>query len=305
MKIVFRIAVLSIACTAAAQAAAVDPEVFKARRETLMEMLDGRVAVLYGAPHATGGVVEELFIQESSFYYLTGISEPGAAMILAPDENQYKEILYLQPRDPDVENWNGRRAPLGDALEKATGFPEVRRIGRLGGDLTDIMQRGRKAAFLAMGRISPDYYCIDGTIPRRQLSQVLEAITQLSATFGLRVANVFHAGDGNLHPLILYDTNVPGELDKAEAMGGKILELCVEAGGSVTGEHGVGVEKLDQMCVQFNEAELRQFERVKEAFDPERLLNPGKAIPTLTRCSELGGMHVHGGKLPFPKMERF
>ncbi len=167
------------------------------------------------------------------------------------------------------------------------------------------MWQGRKAAFPAVGRISPDYYCMDGTIPRRQLSQVLEAITQRSVEFGLGVANVFHAGDGNLHPLILYDANVPGELDKAEAMGGKILELCVEAGGSVTGEHGVGVEKLDQMCVQFNEAELRQFERVKEAFDPERLLNPGKAIPTLTRCSELGGMHVHGGKLPFPKMERF
>ncbi len=167
------------------------------------------------------------------------------------------------------------------------------------------MWQGRKAAFPAVGRISPDYYCMDGTIPRRQLSQVLEAITQLSVTFGLGVANVFHAGDGNLHPLILYDANVPGELDKAEAMGGKILELCVASGGSVTGEHGVGVEKLDQMCVQFNEAELRQFERVKEAFDPERLLNPGKAIPTLTRCSELGGMHVHGGKLPFPKMERF
>ena len=167
------------------------------------------------------------------------------------------------------------------------------------------MWQGRKAAFPAVGRISPDYYCMDGTIPRRHLSQVLEAITQLSVEFGLGVANVFHAGDGNLHPLILYDANVPGELDKAEAMGGKILELCVAAGGSVTGEHGVGVEKLDQMCVQFNEAELRQFERVKEAFDPERLLNPGKAIPTLTRCSELGGMHVHGGKLPFPKMERF
>lgn len=167
------------------------------------------------------------------------------------------------------------------------------------------MWQGRKAAFPAVGRISPDYYCMDGSIPRRQLSQVLEAITQLSVAFGLGVANVFHAGDGNLHPLILYDANVPGELDKAEAMGGKILELCVAAGGSVTGEHGVGVEKLDQMCVQFNEAELRQFERVKEAFDPERLLNPGKAIPTLTRCSELGGMHVHGGKLPFPKMERF
>ena len=140
--------VLSLTFTGVAEAATVDPEVFKARRQALMEMLDGRVAVLYGAPHRGGGVVEELFIQESNFYYLTGVSEPGAALILAPDEKQYKEILYLQPRDPDVENWDGRREGLGYALEEKTGFPEVRRIGRLGSDLTGIMQRSKKAAFL-------------------------------------------------------------------------------------------------------------------------------------------------------------
>ena len=165
--------------------------------------------------------------------------------------------------------------------------------------------RGRKAAFPAMGRIAPDYYCMDGTIPRAALVEVLEGIAELSQRFGLAVGNVFHAGDGNLHPLILYDANEEGQKEKAEALGGKILELCVAAGGTVTGEHGVGAEKLNQMCVQFEPDELAQFERVKEAFDPERLLNPGKAIPTLSRCSEVGGMHVHGGALPFPKMERF
>ena len=148
MNSFFRLVVLSVVLTVAAQAAASDPKVFEARRNALMEMLDGRVAVLYGAAHGPAGVVESLFIQESSFYYLTGISEPGAALILAPAESRHKEILYLQPRNPDVENWNGRRAPLGDALEKATGCEEVRRIGRLGGDLTGMMQRSRKAAFL-------------------------------------------------------------------------------------------------------------------------------------------------------------
>jgi glycolate dehydrogenase FAD-linked subunit len=152
---------------------------------------------------------------------------------------------------------------------------------------------GRKAAFPAVGRIAADYYCMDGTIPRRHLAQVLSRIGQLSSEYGLPVVNVFHAGDGNLHPLICYDANVPGELDKAEALGGKILELCVEVGGTVTGEHGVGVEKLNQMCVQFNALELSQFHAVKRAFDPQGLLNPGKAIPTLHRCAEWGAMHVH------------
>ena len=148
MRIFFVFIALIFSLTQAAEAATVDPDVFKERRQALMEKLDGKVAVLYGAEGQHGGVVDELFIQDPSFYYLTGISEPGAALILAPAEKKYKEILYLQPRDPDVENWNGRRAPLGDALEETTGFPEVRRIGRLGSDLTNMMQRSRKAAFL-------------------------------------------------------------------------------------------------------------------------------------------------------------
>lgn len=164
---------------------------------------------------------------------------------------------------------------------------------------------GRKAAFPAVGRLSPDYYCMDGTIPRHRLAEVLDQIRQLSDHYGLRVANVFHAGDGNLHPLILYDANVPGELDRAEAMGGRILELCVAAGGSVTGEHGVGIEKLNQMCAQFEDRELEQFFRLKAAFDPPDLLNPGKGIPTPARCAEVGGMHVHGGRTSFPGLERF
>ncbi len=165
--------------------------------------------------------------------------------------------------------------------------------------------RGRKAAFPAAGRLAPDYYCMDGTIPRRELGAVLAEIGALSERYGLPVANVFHAGDGNLHPLILYDSNQPGEIEKAEALGGDILTLCVSVGGTVTGEHGVGVEKLDQMCVQFKPAELEQFHGLKAAFDPDGLMNPGKAIPTLTRCSELGGMHVHGGAVPHPELERF
>jgi glycolate oxidase len=164
---------------------------------------------------------------------------------------------------------------------------------------------GRKAAFPAMGRLSPDYYCMDGTIPRRHLARVLAEISALSTSYGLPVCNVFHAGDGNLHPLILYDANQPGELERTEELGGRILELCVAAGGTITGEHGVGLEKINQMCLQFNSDELEQFHAVKRAFDPEGLLNPGKAIPTLHRCAEFGAMHVHHGNLPHPELERF
>jgi glycolate oxidase len=146
---------------------------------------------------------------------------------------------------------------------------------------------------------------MDGTIPRRHLARVLQHIAELSEKFDLRVANVFHAGDGNLHPLILYDANKTGELEKAEQLGGKILETCIEVGGTITGEHGVGVEKLDQMCVQFNTLELQQFHAIKTAFDPQGLLNPGKAIPTLHRCAEFGAMHVHHGQLPHPEIPRF
>jgi len=165
--------------------------------------------------------------------------------------------------------------------------------------------KGRKAAFPAVGRLSPDYYCMDGTIPRKHLPDVLERMNEMSREYGLRVANVFHAGDGNLHPLILYDANTPGELEKTEEFGGRILELCVEVGGTITGEHGVGMEKIGQMCSQFNSAEIAQFHAVKHAFDPLGLLNPGKAVPTLQRCAEFGAMHVHHGELPFPELERF
>ena len=164
---------------------------------------------------------------------------------------------------------------------------------------------GRKAAFPAVGRISPDYYCMDGTIPRARLPQVLNRMRELSQAYGLRVANVFHAGDGNLHPLILYDANKPGELERTEAFGAEILKLCVEVGGVLTGEHGVGVEKRDLMPAMFTEADLAQQQRLKCAFDDRGLLNPGKVFPTLHRCAELGRMHVHAGKLAFPDIPRF
>lgn len=165
--------------------------------------------------------------------------------------------------------------------------------------------QGRKSAFPAVGRLSPDYYCMDGTIPRRHLADVLEKISDLSKEYGLRVANVFHAGDGNLHPLILYDANITGELAKTEAFGTDILKLCVDVGGAITGEHGVGIEKLDAMCHQFSPAELDILHQIKAVFDPAALLNPGKAVPTLHRCAELGAMHVHNGQLPHPELERF
>jgi glycolate oxidase len=164
---------------------------------------------------------------------------------------------------------------------------------------------GRKAAFPAVGRISPDYYCMDGTIPRARLPQVLNRMRELSQAYGLRVANVFHAGDGNLHPLILYDANKPGELERTEAFGAEILKLCVEVGGVLTGEHGVGVEKRDLMPAMFTEADLAQQQRLKCAFDDRGLLNPGKVFPTLHRCAELGRVHVHAGKVAFPDIPRF
>ncbi|ACL73117.1 FAD-linked oxidase C-terminal domain-containing protein [Thioalkalivibrio sulfidiphilus] len=185
----------------------------------------------------------------------------------------------------------------------AQGATEVRTAG-------DDQERlrfwaGRKAAFPAVGRLSPDYYCMDGTIPRKNLGQVLRRIGEMSDEFGLRVANVFHAGDGNLHPLILYDADTPGQLERTEDFGGRILELCVEYGGTITGEHGVGIEKLNQMCTQFTPDALTQFHAVKAAFDPRGLLNPGKAVPTLHRCAEFGAMHVHHGQLPHPDIPRF
>ena len=164
---------------------------------------------------------------------------------------------------------------------------------------------GRKAAFPAIGRITPDYYCMDGTIPRHKLPEVLSRMAELSKQYDLGVANVFHAGDGNLHPLILYDANKPGELDRAERFGADILKLCVEVGGVLTGEHGVGVEKRDLMGFMFSKADLAQQQRVKCAFDPDSLLNPGKVFPELHRCAELGRVHIHRGEIPFPDLPRF
>ena len=164
---------------------------------------------------------------------------------------------------------------------------------------------GRKAAFPAVGRITPDYYCMDGTIPRRHLAEMLTAIAALETKHGLRCANVFHAGDGNLHPLIMYDAAKPGDWERADAFGAEILELSVAFGGSITGEHGVGIEKINQMCAQYGEPELECFHRLKAAFDERGLLNPGKAVPSLHRCAEYGRMHVHGGDLKFPDLERF
>ncbi len=204
---------------------------------------------------------------------------------------------------------DGTLEEVNDQIEGVTvvmtqqGASEV----RVAGDEAErlLLWKGRKMAFPAMGRISPDYYCIDGTIPRSRLPQVLAKMSEWSSQYRLRVANVFHAGDGNLHPLILFDANSPGELERTEAFAGKILDLCVEVGGTITGEHGVGIEKINQMCTQFSADEISQFHALKRAFDPDALLNPGKAVPTLQRCAEFGAMHVHHGELPFPELERF
>jgi glycolate oxidase len=169
----------------------------------------------------------------------------------------------------------------------------------------DLLWAGRKAAFPAIGRLAPDYYCMDGTIPRRKLGEVLRFISAMETKYGLKCPNVFHAGDGNLHPLILYDANQAGQIQRTEQFADEVLRKCVEVGGTITGEHGVGVEKLDTMCAQFTEAERDAFFAVKRAFDPAGLLNPGKAIPTLTRCAEYGRMHVHKGEMPFPELPRF
>jgi glycolate oxidase len=208
-------------------------------------------------------------------------------------------IVELDGPGPEVDHLCGRV----EAIAKACGAVSCRVSQSEEQRL--LFWAGRKAAFPAVGRISPDYYCMDGTIPRGKLPLVLEKMKEMSQRYGLRVANVFHAGDGNLHPLILYDANVPGEIEKAEAFGAEILKLCVEVGGVLTGEHGVGVEKRDLMPAMFSEIDLNQQQRVKCAFDEKGLLNPGKVFPTLHRCAELGRMHISGGKLPFPDIPRF
>ncbi len=208
-------------------------------------------------------------------------------------------ICELDGPEPEVDELIARVEAIAQANGAANMRVSVNEAERVR------FWEGRKAAFPAVGRISPDYYCMDGTIPRKQVHHVLTRMRELSAQYGLRVANVFHAGDGNLHPLILYDANKPGELDAAEKFGADILRLCVEVGGVLTGEHGVGVEKRDLMGAMFSEIDLAQQQRVKCAFDPHSLLNPGKVFPKLHRCAELGQVHIHRGQLRFPDIPRF
>lgn len=216
------------------------------------------------------------------------------------------------PLDVDalmIVELDGPEAEVDDLLERVSTIAEKNGSSYLrvsqSEEERNTFWAGRKAAFPAVGRISPDYLCMDGTIPRAALPQVLQEMQELSEKHGLRVANVFHAGDGNLHPLILYDANQPGELAAAEEFGADILRLCVKVGGVLTGEHGVGIEKRDLMPEMYSEDDLKQQQRVKCAFDEKQLLNPGKMFPVLHRCAELGFMHVHQGQLPFPDIPRF
>jgi glycolate oxidase len=242
-----------------------------------------------------------------------GIIPAGMEMMDRPAIHAAEDFVHAgYPRDVEgllIIELDGPECEVNELIERVVGIAE--RNGAVNVKVSESEEQrlqfwaGRKAAFPAVGRISPDYMCMDGTIPRHQLSYVLTRMAELSREHGLRVANVFHAGDGNLHPLILFDANEPGELESAEAFGADILRLCVEVGGVLTGEHGVGVEKRDLMPVMFDEVDLNHQQRLKCAFDPEGLLNPGKVFPTLHRCAELGRMVVHKGNLPFPDLPRF
>ena len=242
-----------------------------------------------------------------------GIIPAGMELMDRPAIHAAEDFLGVgYPRDVDallIVEVDGPEAECEHVMQLVTGIAVRNGAStvRVSANETERLQfwAGRKAAFPAMGRISPDYYCIDGTIPRRRLPQMLTQMQDMSRRHGLRVANVFHAGDGNLHPLILYDANAPGELERAEAFAAEILRTCVAMGGVLTGEHGVGVEKRDLMGEMFNEVDLAHQERVKCAFDPAMLLNPGKVFPTLHRCAELGRMHVHHGAVAFPDIPRF
>ena len=249
------------------------------------------VAEIIGAGIIPAGMemMDSLAINAAEDFLHAGYPLECEALLIVELDGPSIEVDHLIERVEVIANANN-----SIVCRVSTSEPE--RIG---------FWAGRKAAFPAVGRISPDYYCMDGTIPRKELPKVLAGMRSMSTKYGLRVANVFHAGDGNLHPLILYDANIPGELEKAEDFGNDILRLCVAVGGVLTGEHGVGVEKRDLMPEMFNEADLDQQMRVKCAFDPNHLLNPGKMFPQLRRCAELGRMHVSKGQFPFPDLPRF
>jgi len=242
-----------------------------------------------------------------------GIIPGGMEMMDRPAIHAVEEFVHAgYPLDVEallIVELDGPQAECDHLAERVAEIARDCRASTLKASRSEeerlLFWAGRKAAFPAAGRISPDYYCMDGTIPRARLPHVLNRMREMSQKYGLRIANVFHAGDGNLHPLILYDANQPGELERAEAFGADILKLCVEVGGVLTGEHGVGVEKRDLMPTMFSEVDLDQQQRLKCAFDDKGLLNPGKVFPTLHRCAELGRMHISGGKLPFPDIPRF
>ena len=254
-----------------------------------------RAAAAVGAIIAAGIIpaglemMDKLAIQAAEDFVHAGYPRDAEAILLCELDGTNAEVSEYILAVRKILSESG-------ATEVRTAVDEAER---------QLFWKGRKSAFPAVGRLAPDYYCMDGTIPRRQLPQVLRCISEMSQEYGLPVANVFHAGDGNLHPLILFDANQPGELQRTEEFGQRILLLCVEVGGTITGEHGVGMEKINQMCVQFQSAELSQFHAIKAAFDPSGLLNPGKAVPTLQRCAEFGAMHVHHGQLSHPELERY
>ncbi len=255
------------------------------------EQAGDTVGAIIGAGIVPGGMemMDKLAIHASEEFAKAGYPLDVEAILLVELDGPEVEVSHL----------------IGqvEALAEARGATVVR-VSQSDAE-RERLWSGRKNAFPAVGRISPDYYCMDGTIPRRRLPEVLAAMREMAAKYDLRVANVFHAGDGNLHPLILYDANIPGELERAEAFGADILKLCVKVGGVLTGEHGVGVEKRDLMGEMFTEDDLKQQQRVKCAFDPQQLLNPGKVFPTLHRCAELGRVHIHGGQTRFPDIPRF
>ena len=249
------------------------------------------VAAVIGAGIIPGGmeIMDKLAIDAAEAFIHAGYPMDAEALLIVELDGCAAEVDHLVATVETIALQHG-------ATSCRASQSEAERL---------LFWAGRKAAFPAVGRISPDYYCMDGTIPRKEVGRVLMRMKSMEERYGLRCANVFHAGDGNLHPLILYDANKPGELQRAEDFGSDILRLCVEVGGVLTGEHGVGVEKRDLMDTMFNESDLNQQQRLKCAFDSESLLNPGKVFPQLCRCAELGRMHVNAGKLRFPDLPRF
>ena len=258
---------------------------------TDLELAGNAVAAIIGSGLIPAGLemMDNLAIRAAEAFINAGYPVEAAALVLCEMDGQTAQVNADLIKAVQIFYAQG-----AIAVQRANSESERKKFWA-----------GRKSAFPAVGRLSPDYYCMDGTIPRHRLSEVLRGIAALSTEFGLAVANVFHAGDGNLHPLILYNANLPGDLEKAEAFGSRILQLCLSVGGTITGEHGVGMEKINQMCIQFSTAELQVFKDIKAIFDPLGLLNPGKAIPSLPRCAEFGAMHVHQGQLSHPDLDRF